>query len=252
MNKVVNIISALLQLSLLILWTLFPASQTQASLFSTALNLSAAILVVPLSLLEHNRSIRPSSVLSIYFLFSATLDLAQARTLYIRDERAAITWNFIAILLLKLVTLMAEGRSKKYFLRFEYQLLSPEATSGIINHSFLWWLNDLFRQGTKAILTPEDLYELDPILASEEVGRKLREAWAQRCKYWIIFSYADCEYLTLHSSTRRTIFNYLCGMESIPRTVCLLRISSALSHRTYFYTAIPYHECSEFIGETRE
>jgi len=182
MNQTFHIASALLQLSLLILWALFPAVRSPVSLFSTALNLFSAMLIIPLSLLENNRSIRPSSLLSIFFLSSAVLDSAQARTLYVRDEKAAITWVFIAIIFLKYVSLVTEGRSKRSFLKAEYRLLSPEATSGIINHSFLWWLNELFKKGTKSILTPEDLYELDPILASEEVGKKLREAWDQRCR----------------------------------------------------------------------
>ena len=181
MHKALNIVSVLLQLSLLILWAFSPVSRTGVSIFSVALTLSVALFILPLSFLEHSRSIRPSSVLSIHFLISAILDLAQARTLHIRNSNAAITVVFITIILLKLVLLVAEGWSKQSILKPEYQLLSPEATSGIINHTFLWWLNDLFRKGTKSILTPQDLHDLDPILASEQVGGKLRETWAQRC-----------------------------------------------------------------------
>ena len=180
-NKYLNIASLLLQLGMLVSWSLLASSRTIASIPSTLLNLLAVLAILPLSYLENDHSIKPSTILNIYLLFSAVLDLPQFRTLYIRDDNVIIARIFGGTLLLKLTLLVIEGRSRSGFLKPQYQQLSPEATSGIINHSLFWWLNDLFQKGSHTILTLEDLYDLEPYLGAENVGGKLREAWNRRC-----------------------------------------------------------------------
>ncbi|KAG0653052.1 abc multidrug transporter B [Hyphodiscus hymeniophilus] len=76
--------------------------------------------------------------------------------------------------------LAVESQRKTSCLKPEYQCLPPESTSGIINRSLLWWLNSLFRVGLKGIISQDDLFELDSELKSDNVGRKLREAWEKR------------------------------------------------------------------------
>jgi ATP-binding cassette subfamily C (CFTR/MRP) protein 1 len=146
---------------------------------AAVLNLLVAILVLPLSYLEHKRSVRPSSILCTYFLFSFMFDIAQARTLYpprlLNRRRVLIGFGTQA------PSLIVESRNKSQFLKLQYEDLPPEATAGIVSRSFLWWLNALFSKGSKSILKFEELYGLDPELEAETVGRKMQRAWEKRC-----------------------------------------------------------------------
>jgi ATP-binding cassette subfamily C (CFTR/MRP) protein 1 len=146
---------------------------------AAVLNLLVAILVLPLSYLEHKRSVRPSSILCTYFLFSFMFDIAQARTLYLLDYSTADVFSLA--LVLKLLLFIVESRNKSQFLKLQYEDLPPEATAGIVSRSFLWWLNALFSKGSKSILKFEELYGLDPELEAETVGRKMQRAWEKRC-----------------------------------------------------------------------
>src|SRR5699024_11189867 len=89
---------------------------------------------------------------------------------------------FTATVAVKAVMLLLESRKKTRYLKQAHADLPPEATSGIINRSFLWWLNDLFRRGLHTDLTLDDLYPLDDELASGPLSTKIQQAWSQRRK----------------------------------------------------------------------
>jgi ATP-binding cassette subfamily C (CFTR/MRP) protein 1 len=119
-------------------------------------------------------------LLSGYLLFSGLLDCAQLRTLYLLNQTNPIPDVFTASWVLKLAMLAVESRQKTSCFKPQYQGLPPESTSGIINRSFLWWLNELFRRGFKGIISESDLFALDPNMAAENIGRKMLEAWEKR------------------------------------------------------------------------
>jgi hypothetical protein len=98
-----------------------------------------------LSHIEQSRSVRPSSVLTAYLLFSALLDGPQVRTLYLQHDNGAIAAVLLATVGLKLALLLLDSLEKKAYLTLEYQRLSPESLGGILNRSFMWWLNGLKR-----------------------------------------------------------------------------------------------------------
>jgi len=139
--------------------------------------------LVALSWMEDVRSVRPSALLSVYLVFTLLFDIAQARTLWLRlpTDRwlAAVFTSSTAV---KLVLLFLEARQKKAYLRSAYGHLPPESTSGIISHSFLWWVNSLFRRGFRSLLTSEDLYALDSRLLPAPLGAAIKESWEQRQK----------------------------------------------------------------------
>ncbi|KAH7319081.1 putative ATP-binding cassette transporter [Rhexocercosporidium sp. MPI-PUGE-AT-0058] len=152
---------ALCQLALLVLWVLDSETRTRASLASTAINLVVDLEVPFLSYLEHVRSIKPSSVLTVFLLLSILLDLPQARTLYLQHDKNAIAALFSAIIGLKLVLLLLEVQNKRSYLRNPYKSLGREPTSGILNRSFFWWINGLFVTGYRGLITFDDLESLD-------------------------------------------------------------------------------------------
>jgi len=87
------------------------------------------------------------------------------------------------LLVSKFVLLLLESSEKRTYLNPEYQNLPLETTSGIINRSFLWWINGLFVQGSRRLLSLKDLLDLDEVLTAERVSGRLREAWELRCKF---------------------------------------------------------------------
>ena len=144
------------------------------------MNLLVAIQHFPITLLEDERSIRPSSLLSIYLLLSILLDAAQARTLWLQGDKTPIAAAFSAIIATKILMLLLETRQKREYLKFGYQQLPPESLSGIIGRSLLWWINDLFKQGFRSLLSMKDLYELDHELTSFTLSDNARLAWQAR------------------------------------------------------------------------
>jgi ATP-binding cassette, subfamily C (CFTR/MRP), member 1 len=171
------------QLSLLILWNLEKEAQARASVAYAVINLVVAIQIAGLTWTEDAKSVRPSSLISTYLLFTLLFDAAQARTLWLRQSTG--TQNPLAAVLtagitVKTVMLLVEAREKTGYLRKEYQDLPPESTSGIINRSLLWWINRFFHNGLKKLLAYEDLYVLDSKLTSAGLSDVISQAWAQR------------------------------------------------------------------------
>ena len=171
---------ATLQLTLLILWTSHAA--TRASVPSATLSFLDALAILALSYAEHTRSVRPSALLNVYLFFSFIMDVAQIRTLFLRLDNRAIIAVSTTSMCTKMVLLLLEMQSKRRYLKFPYRSYPPEATSGVFNRSFFWWINLLFRAGFRKLLSFNDLYALDEDLLSEPLGVKMQGSWDQcRC-----------------------------------------------------------------------
>ncbi|KAI1930027.1 hypothetical protein LOZ60_001286 [Ophidiomyces ophidiicola] len=176
---------AVLHLMLLILWTRPSADRTRTSLATSALTLAGAAGFCLLSYFEHVRSVKPSFLLNVYFLFTILFDAARSRTLWLRrddDYGFMIALAFTVTVGLKAVILIFEACSKRGILKAEYRSYPPEATAGIINRSLFWWLNPLFWFGYSNFMTMEDLYSLDKHLVSERVHQRLETAWGKVTK----------------------------------------------------------------------
>ena len=170
-----------LQLTLVVLWNKNEYIPTRVSVASATVVLITALSVLLLSYLEHPRSVRPSSLLSLYLLFSLIFDIAQARTLFLRSD-THVAWVFLAVMVSKLFLLLLEARSKRSFLKPPYDQLPTESTSGIFERSYFWWLNPLFIHAFRGLLSFEDLPEIDIDLASLRLGRLFEKAWMERCE----------------------------------------------------------------------
>jgi ATP-binding cassette subfamily C (CFTR/MRP) protein 1 len=132
-------------------------------------------------MLEHSRAVQPSTILSVYLLISLLCDITIVRTLYLRDETQAILGLSTASIALKPILLLLETQDKRKYLKKPYNEWSREATSGVINRSFFWWLNPLFILGFRRILVSTNLSPLDPDLLSKPLEESMTEAWA-RCR----------------------------------------------------------------------
>lgn len=136
--------------------------------------------LVPIVYLEDERNARPSLSLSAYLFLSISLDFAHLWSLLLRQDAADKITALAIFIASKCLLFALENGSKRSFLLSNYTSLPPEATSGIVNRSFLWWLNSLLIQGTRGVIKAEDLFDLDGELRSSILLHKLLGKWESR------------------------------------------------------------------------
>ncbi|KAJ5175771.1 multidrug resistance-associated protein [Penicillium canariense] len=174
------LVFAALQLALLISWAQKIQPYTKLSVALSSINLAVAMETVILSWVEDERSVRPSSLLAIYLLFTLLFDVVQTRTLWLSNKNSLVPSLFTASVAAKTVMVLFESLGKQKHLIGSYQDLPPESTSGIVNRSFMWWLNRLFLTGFRSLLATKNLDHLDKPLESVGTARRALRAWALR------------------------------------------------------------------------
>jgi ATP-binding cassette, subfamily C (CFTR/MRP), member 1 len=147
-----------LQLVVLTYWTVGPLPTSQFQIAAAALVFVNGLLLALLSYVEHTRSVRPSTIINVYLLFTSLFDCAIARTLWLLDGAHAVARLFTAATSAKALILISEAWEKRSILRVQYRDLSPETTSGILGRSVFWWINPLMKLGFSNFLTEHDLY----------------------------------------------------------------------------------------------
>ncbi|KAI1029090.1 hypothetical protein LB504_012951 [Fusarium proliferatum] len=161
---------ALLQLAPIILRRNSSQAASGRSLAAASLAFIAALLLVPLSWIEHSRAPRPSTVIAAYLSVTLLLDIARTRTAWLLTP-SGLDQNYAAVLTtataLKALMIYLESRQKEKWLGWDMKQHSPEETSGIWNLGVFFWLNTLFMKGYRVILTLESLYPLDRALEAE-------------------------------------------------------------------------------------
>lgn len=167
------------QLALLIVWSVTPMFRTKASIPAALLSFLASLALLYLSSIEHTRSIRPSSTINVYILFSLLFDVPQARTLWLRpDCPRSIAGVFTAGLAAKTLILYLEARRKS--LLSPHRIYAPEAVVNLYDRTLLWWMNGLFLQGYRGIISFEKLYPIDSGLGSTQIETKFLKIWEKR------------------------------------------------------------------------
>lgn len=138
-------------------------------------------MILPaLSYAEHDRAVRPSTLLGVYLFSTLLFDIVQARTLWLQQYNRSIAILVTVSVLFKLALLVVESVEKGTILLPKYAAISsPEATAGIFNRLFFLWLNGLFRRGFSGQLAVDDLHILDKHLSSEYLEHVLQSAWTK-------------------------------------------------------------------------
>lgn len=173
---------AVLQLALLVLWSVKSGQRTRFSITAAALSFVDAFMFYLLSYTEHSKSLRPSTLLGAYLFFSLLFDAARVRTLWLMQYDAAIRGVFTTSLATKVAILLLEAKEKRRYLNNYDQQKGPEETSGIYNQSVFWWLNSLIRHGFSKVLLMDDLYPIDENMMSERLGATFRQKW-KACEF---------------------------------------------------------------------
>ncbi|KAG6354150.1 hypothetical protein INS49_004754 [Diaporthe citri] len=171
-----------LELSLLILVAVESFHVTSIFIASSVLKLVSALFMITLSVVDHSKSPRPSVLLGSYLFLTLLLDAAQARTLFLSsDQKPEVTYSsiFCAAMALKAGILLLEAQRKSRWVRWDGKEHSPEETSGIFSLGIFSWLNKLFLEGYRKILTIKDLYPLDSTLN----GKTLHDEFSKNIDY---------------------------------------------------------------------
>jgi ATP-binding cassette subfamily C (CFTR/MRP) protein 1 len=169
-----------LNTALLALWAQDPnkqVSHTSATLPLTIITLVASVAVFVLSWFEHDRSTRPSLIVTSYLFLSAFLDLPRIRTLWLVGESRTISILFSTSLALRIFMLVLESVSKRGLLYPQYKDLQEDDTRTIFHEAGFWWLNPLFAAAYNKNLGLNDLYPLEAGLRSEHWHKAFLHAW---------------------------------------------------------------------------
>ncbi|OKL58187.1 hypothetical protein UA08_06868 [Talaromyces atroroseus] len=134
-----------IQIATLILWV--QNNTIRTAIPAVALSVLDVLFITVLSFIEHSRSVRPSSLLSVYLLLSILFDCVQHKGKYLNPAH----------------------REKH----------PPEELSGIFGRTVFSWLNALFVQGFRKLLTLDDLFPTDDGLNSEYLMNRLKVTWAK-------------------------------------------------------------------------
>lgn len=171
-----------LQLALLILWASRQDAQgsRRSALASACLSLAATLALLPLSYMEHARSLRPSLLASAYLLTSSVLEISIMRSLWLSPGTdLAIRAVFTASFSVRIAVLILEAVQKRRFFLDAYQNRSPEESSGLFSQGFMWWLNSVIYFGAHHMLKPKHLYPITADMASERLAVNFHALWSQ-------------------------------------------------------------------------
>ncbi|KAF5559536.1 multidrug resistance-associated 1 [Fusarium napiforme] len=158
---------AVLHLVLVVLWATRPSNSRldRVSVAAACVSFASSLMSCVLSRVEHAKSPRPSSLLSLFLAVSLLLDVALLRTLWLVPMGAAIPAVFTAAFALKAIIIVLEGWSKAPHLVAGSRPHSPEVTAGLYARAVFAWVTPLLLTGFRKLLRPMDLFDLD-----EEMG----------------------------------------------------------------------------------
>lgn len=169
------------QMIFLVLRTQKDVVETSASLPADALGIAGVAGVAWLSYMDHQRSLRPSTLLGLYLSVLAIVAIARVRTLWLIENAIGEAATMTVILALTLLALLLESIEKKSSI-VEKRPHSPEEYSGFWTRTAFVWLTATFRAGYSKILVQDDLPILDTRLRSNVLRENLVSTW-EKCKY---------------------------------------------------------------------
>lgn len=152
--------------------------KTPASLAGDVLNLAATGMLITLQFIHYPRSLRPSSVVSLYFSAYVLLAIARARTLWTISPASNAAVTIIATLSLTFLALLVETTASTQKVVNE-KVDSPEQYSGIWARTIFAWLAATFKAGYATVISVDDLPALGPKLTSRHLHQKLLLIWTK-------------------------------------------------------------------------
>jgi ATP-binding cassette subfamily C (CFTR/MRP) protein 1 len=153
-----------------ITWTAIPSS---------LISLLSTFALFVLTVLEHKKSIRPSSLVTIYLSAAIINDCVQLRTLILRGYVPSLVIISALSVAAKSIAFALESLSKQSYLKpaEDGKEYGSEELTSFFGRRLFFWLNPLFLRGNRNILTLEDLPPLDQDLLSDRIQRRSWNLW---------------------------------------------------------------------------
>jgi hypothetical protein len=174
------------QIAFLVLRTQNIPFKTNTSVAADTLSFVATGIAAVLSLLSHQRCLRPSTLLSLYLSALAILGIARTRTVWLIEPRNSVPAIMTVAYVLSLVVLFLESIEKKQTIVTEDHSAekpqSPEQKSGFWTRTCFTWLAATFWLGYSKVISLDNLPALDNKLESKKLRRKLMFTWGN-CEY---------------------------------------------------------------------
>lgn len=242
-----------LQLTLLVLSSVTTKPHTSVSIAASTISLLCYFALAYLSYTEHIRTLRPSTLISVYLIFSIIFDGAQVRTLWLLSDSSSndLASVFTATFTSKILLLVFEVTEKRSLLDGQYRDSPTESTSGIINRSVFWWLNSLLWRAYNLVISSDDLTRIDEELAARRLLHRLQRAWDSR-ELYPLRSLEHC--ITLSSREQEHPTPPPCLYFLLIQVVASLRyVTSSLQPWFYPRTAFPdqRNHCPRLISVFR-
>ncbi|KAH8663507.1 ABC transporter [Tricladium varicosporioides] len=144
----------------------------------------AALGLCLVSYIEHRRSIRPSTLITVYLTASL---IGHVIELTVPGSGIEASFSFarysipsLAKCLIELVFLLNECHEKRTILKAEYHGLSPEETAGALSKTLFWWINPILAEGIRSMFSSKDIPITDKSLSSKYLRREILLKWNQR------------------------------------------------------------------------
>jgi hypothetical protein len=132
---------------------------------------------------DHRYSVQSSATISIYFAITMFLDIARARSFFLRSNSHTVASGYVTISTLKFAVLVLTEIPKRYKSATKKDL-GKEAVSGFWNRTLFLWLNSTLFFGFRNRLSVDDIPNLGPGFSSEKLAEAFEPNWI-RCKSYV-------------------------------------------------------------------
>jgi ATP-binding cassette, subfamily C (CFTR/MRP), member 1 len=151
--------------------------RTQASLAADVFCSIAIGLALILSFVDYQRSLRPSTLLTLYLSASIVLGIVRTRTLWLIGSNSLVPALGTAILALIISAFLVTSVENKTNVKEETKAFTPEQRSGFWSRTCFIWLAGTLRTGYVKVISVHDLPALDTDLESHILRERLIVCW---------------------------------------------------------------------------
>ncbi|KAJ5696868.1 hypothetical protein N7536_007280 [Penicillium majusculum] len=141
----------------------------------------STLALLLLSHYDHARSLKPSSLISLYLLGGIIFEIVQVRTLWLFHPISySLAATVTAALVVRSLLLVLGTSENRETISPQHGRISPENFTGIFSQSTYWWLNGLFISNFRDELSLDDLYPLDDELLTKSLISRGDQQWKEK------------------------------------------------------------------------
>ncbi|KAI8961398.1 P-loop containing nucleoside triphosphate hydrolase protein [Daldinia sp. FL1419] len=149
---------------------------------SESLEVVATFVLCALLWLEHRRSIRSSSIITLYLAACIIRDVLEVFGT-LQGQRGWLMQDpILAQITLEVALLATENLQKEQIEEYSGQYVSPEERSGLFGKIFFWWISPVLMEGYHNVLLNSSLPSINSTLLSKPVHAAAIRAWENRLK----------------------------------------------------------------------